>query len=257
MAQQGHQPLETNEWEAEHLRITTFHTADFNVSELPRQWEDLFGEPPEQQTIRPREGITELAGIYAGNQFVLTAQQQRVNFLILPVAKPLTEIAQVLPTLGLFARTLESLHDISTKWLATCGPITRLAFGSVLVRQVDNVLSGHQHLAQFLPFLGTYDREAYDFLYQINRPRLSIVDPGIRLNRLTKWSIMQGGGIAFAIGPSEVKRLTSDSVMACRLELDINTTPNRANPLLREQIEPIFHELVTLGSEISEKGDIA
>ncbi|MDE2837960.1 MAG: hypothetical protein OXL97_10715 [Chloroflexota bacterium] len=113
-------------WEVEQLRITTFHAVDFDVANLTGQWERVFRDPPEQQTTRPREGVTEIAGIVEGQQVVVTSQHRRVNVLMLPGPEPLAGAAQGLPTLGIFTDAIAPFSKTATLWLANSQAITRL-----------------------------------------------------------------------------------------------------------------------------------
>ena len=243
-------------WEVEQLRITTFHAAEFDITNLTGQWEQVFRNPPEQQTTRPREGATEIAGIIEGQQVVVTSQHRRVNVLVLPGPEPLTEATQGLPTLGIFTDAVEPFTKTAALWLTNSQPITRLAFGAVLVHRVSDMQSGQEQLSRYLQLQPSRLNDSLDFLYQINRRRASRVDETISINRLTKWSIMRGGGVALEIGPNEIRRLASDSVIACRLELDMNTPAERSVPISSLQTEEILKELIEYGSEISAKGDV-
>ena len=48
----------------------------------------------------------------------------------------------------------------------------------------------------------------------------------------------------------------SDLHFASRLDLDINTAQERAAPLPSDKMLDLFNELVDLGNELSQKGDI-
>ncbi|MDE2885827.1 MAG: hypothetical protein OXO53_12150, partial [Chloroflexota bacterium] len=140
-----------------------------------------------------------------------------------------------------------------------CGDLFRasLAFGAVLILRVPDIQSGQEQLSRYLQLQPSQLDGSSDFLYQINRQRTSRVDEVIGINRLTKWSIMRGGGIALEVGPDAIRRLASDSVVACRLELDMNTQADRSVPINSSQIGAILEELVEYGNEISEKGDVS
>ncbi len=50
---------------------------------------------------------------------------------------------------------------------------------------------------------------------------------------------------------------TAEPLVACRLELDINTAPEFKSALKKTMLSKLFDELVELGMEIAHKGDIA
>ena len=250
-------PLDMNipppvDWEAEQLRITTFHPLDVGMDALAGWWESVTGDKPEQQVDRPREGIREISGLFQDKRLVLASQPGRVNVLLLPPAPPLGEEADRLPALGPLASALDTLRVLGPSWLNSERPITRLAFGAVLVKSVPDLPSGHRIISQFLPF-GLDESNVSDLFYQINRPRNSR-DERMRINRLTRWSVAQGGTISFAIGPHEVTRSESDARFACRVELDINTQANRV-ALIDNKLS-LFEEMIEYGEEIARQGDV-
>lgn len=240
------------EWEAEQLRITTFHPFDMEMGVLAGWWESVTGDKPEQQVDRPREGIREMFGLFHDKRLVLASQPGRVNVLLLPPDPPLDQEVDGLPTLGPLASALDALHSLRASWLDQELPVTRLAFGAVLVKSVPDLPSGHRVISQFLPF-NLDESNVSDFFYQINRPRDSR-DAQMRINRLTRWSVAQGGTVSFAIGPNEVTRSYSGAQYACRLELDVNTQADRTTPI-NDKIS-LFEEMVGYGMEIAQNGDI-
>lgn len=239
-------------WEAEQLRITTFHPLNVEESVLSEWWESITGEKPEQQSARPREGMLQMSGLLQENQLVVATQQGQVNALLLPPPQPLITRADGLPTLGLLPSALDALRSLAPPWLTLTQPITRLAFGAVLVNPVPDLLAGHRFISQYLPF-DLDESNISDFFYQINRPRKS-KDEQMDINRLTRWSVAQGGIISFAIGLNEATRSYSDVQFVCRLELDINTQANRTTPINDEL--PLFKEMIEYAEEIAQKGDI-
>jgi hypothetical protein len=56
--------------------------------------------------------------------------------------------------------------------------------------------------------------------------------------------------------PSIEAMQTTASLSACRLELDISTMPEWEGELPHDGLPEVFRELVDLGQEIAEKGDI-
>ena len=161
------------------------------------------------------------------------------------------------PTLGPLPDALESFMRVTERWLSVGPTITRIAFGAVLFISVKDLASAYQELSRFLPTVELGGTDSPDFLYQINRPRASKSLPEIRVNRMTKWSVIQGESISigFRAGGGSVLASASPE-LACRLELDINTVPESMTSTHQARIQPLFNELVELGSEIAEKGDI-
>jgi len=130
------------------------------------------------------------------------------------------------------------------RWLAGCPPLQRLAFGAVLTRPVDDLLTGYRQISDYLPFVQLDPESSSDFSYQINRPRNSTVISGLRINRFSRWSV------------ARVFASTFDTQIGCRVELDINTAQEFQGELPQEKLPVIIQELVDLGKEIAENGDI-
>jgi len=80
---------------------------------------------------------------------------------------------------------------------------------------------------------------------------------GLRINRLTKWSVVRRGTGLIELSPHGPKAsfFPSAESYACRLELDINTLPDYEGELPHDQLGDIFQELVDLGMETAIKGD--
>lgn len=244
-------------WQVESLRATTFHVRGAYDPESTNWWEAVIGDKPEQVVTRPREGLVQHSGAFEGRQLMLIGRPDRVDWILHGIVSFPGEAMQGLPILGPLSDSLESFRKVTEKWLIVSPEVTRLAFGAVLVRSAADLALAYQELSRFLPSVNLDDIDTPDFLYQINRRRTSKAPIETRINRISKWSVMQGGTISIGIGPDTGPMLASGSPhLACRLELDINTSAESANPIPRDQTQELFMELVELGSEIAEKGDI-
>jgi hypothetical protein len=162
-----------------------------------------------------------------------------------------------IPVLGPFIETLEVFLGLTNRWfeLETCPPLVRLAFGAVLLQPVENQTQGYEILSTYLPFQVDLE-ETSDFLYQINRRRESATGiADVKINRLAKWSVQKTSqGFVPIIPLGQPQQLAE--FLACRLELDINTIAEFEGEFSREQLPRLFDELVALGKEIAEQGDI-
>ena len=244
-------------WQVEILRATTFHVRGSYTLESTNWWEAVIEDKPEQVVTRPREGIVQQSGAFEGRQLVFIGRPDRIDWNLLGVVGLPGEPMQGFPTLGPLSDALGSFRKVAEKWLIVSPELTRLAFGAVLSRRVADLASAYQELSRLLPKVELDSTDSPDFLYQINRPRTSKSPIGIRINRLSKWSVIQGGTISIGIGPGVGPMLASGSPhLACRLELDINTAADSFNPIPRNARQVLFMELVELGSEIADQGDI-
>jgi len=243
-------------WQAQTLRLTAFPSPAVQLGE-PTWWKDLVGEPPETKISQPRIGGQQEEGqLDEGRKLILRVEPTRIDWLLTPDDR--AREVKGIPTTGSFPESLQTFLQLMRRWfeLATCPPAQRLAFGAILLLPVENQQAGYRQISAYLPF--PLDPEgSSDFSYQINRPRDSTSGiSGLRINRLSRWSVarLTMGDITF--GPASVSYAARHIHHACLLELDINTTPDFQGELSREQLLPIFQELVNLGQEITEKGDI-
>ena len=257
MARQDDTTQKAVRWQVESLRATTFHVPGAYVAVSTDTWEQVIGEQPDQVLTRPRQRVVQQSGTFEDKQLALVARQDRVDWIFQGMVGPPGEPMLGPPTLGPLPDALESFMRVTEKWLSVGPTITRIAFGAVLFISVKDLASAYQELSRFLPTVELGGTDSPDFLYQINRPRASKSLPEIRVNRMTKWSVIQGESISigFRAGGGSVLASASPE-LACRLELDINTVPESMTSTHQARIQPLFNELVELGSEIAEKGDI-
>jgi hypothetical protein len=161
--------------------------------------------------------------------------------------------------IGPFQNSLDSFLELMARWFKITPPTKRLAFGTVLNFPVEDRRSGYNLIAKYLPHITLDPEGSSDFLYQINRPRESKTGiPGLRLNRLTKWSVARRGigQIELSVNEPRASYFPTSESYTCRLELDINTIPDYQGDLPSDQLYSIFQEMVDLGKEIVIKGDI-
>lgn len=241
-------------WQVERLRLTAFPPPMTKISQPP-WWADLVGYPPETVVSRPKVGLHREEGVFEGRKLFLQIQPERIDWILTPVVPE--EMPETPPSAGPFPDALKSFVNLMERWLEVCLPITRLAFGAVLFQPVADQRAGYVQIAKYLPSL-KLDPDTSDFLYQINRPRDSTSGvPGLRINRLTKWSILLFQGFDVTLAKKELTTVGyAVEESACRLELDINTVPESAAELPRETLPRVSQELVHLGQEIATKGDI-
>lgn len=242
-------------WHVEMMRLTAFpapRPRAVNAAEIARTWwSKLFSEPYEQTTQDLRSGITRIQGKV--NDAYMLVVENPVSFelrcLAGDPAKPTPE-ADALPH---FAAAVESFQALAVRWLGLedCPPLRRLAFGATLLIPVANQKIGNEILNKYLPHVAVHSQSS-DFLYQINRRRPSSALRGLHLNRLSKWSIQEVQDLTISADGSVIQ---GPGVLACRLELDMNTVPS-LDPLPQNHFPNLFGELVELAGEIARDGDI-
>lgn len=143
--------------------------------------------------------------------------------------------------------------ELMTEWLASpeCPPLVRLALGVVLVIPASSREAGYQLLDDFLTAVQLEPENTSDFSYQINRPRSSVTLNGLKINRLTKWSV--AAFQSFLTAPTGLVMGAAEH--SVRLEMDINTAPSGLEEIPKTKVFDLLHELVSLAEEIATDGE--
>ena len=247
-------------WEAvEHLRLTTFTQPETVVVNRTGLWREVVGSDPDQSVSQPRQNLIQETGALKdipNAALLMNANPGRVDWILRPNTVGPTQDP---PTLGNVGNALESFRKAIHPWLERELDATRIAFGAALTSPAPNVQAGYKHLSGFLLNLDSDGLQgAANFLYQINRPRVSESVPSFTVNRLSKWSVAVFESVSITVSPlnvGAVGRAGSPNHMSM-LELDINTSPKPDELIPNDGIPQLFHELVSLGLEIAERGDI-
>jgi|APDOM4702015248_1054824.scaffolds.fasta_scaffold10687_4 hypothetical protein len=243
-------------WKPQQFRLTVFPSKVFDVPE-PGWWVKLLGELPEEKSIKSK-GLSQVeSGKFHEGRLELSTSAARIDWTYSAQISGENEpdFSAGIPTLGSFEASLADFKALAGRWVKEmCPPISRIAFGAVLSQPVDSHEQGYEVLKHYLPRLEIDPKGSFDFLYQINRPRVSkcgISD--LRINRLSKWAVAAIQAHIFTAG----KSMTMDmGGFATRLELDFSTHQNFEGDLPVEKVPSIFDELVTLGGEVASLGDI-
>jgi len=236
-------------WEVERLRLTGFPVLAPPL-EGTTWWNDLVGDDPETRVAHPKKGELLEQGEYEGNQLTLKVTRSRIDWFL-----STKEVLTNLPTIGVFDEKCDEFVTLVSRWLELdTGPsLTRLAFGAVLLHPAKNRVEGYTKIQPYLHRVTLEPEESSDFLYQINRPReAEVAISGLQINRLSKWSV--GRIKLFTVDAAGIQNPVEQYV--CRLELDINTAPDLNGELPRSDLVSVYNELVVLGREIAEQGDI-
>lgn len=245
-------------WETEFLRLTAFPAPASPVEDVG-WWESLTGEPPEVEVVRPREGGKRIEGAFENGRLVMQVSPARIDLRVIPSPEREATTAGFF-TIGKFTEILAPFTQVTSRWLNLDSrpEIQRIAFGAVLLSPVDSRASGYRQLAGYLPAVNIDPEHSSDFLYQINRARDSATGiTNLTINRLSKWSVAAISMGGLVLEPTQILyHEVPQRYFACRLELDINTTTGRQEPLPRETVPSIWEELMDLGREIVIAGDI-
>jgi len=247
----------TSSWQTESLRFTGFSPPNTKF-DPSAWWLNLVGSPPETETSRPKAGFHKQEGFLEGKVLTLQVKPDRIDWILSPIVGPPEEPIETLPTLGSFEDVAKTFVELMFRWLDVSPIINRLAFGAVLVKPVADRKAGYIEIAKYLPALTLDADGSSDFFYQINRPRNSSSGiSGLRINRLTKWSVILFQGFGVSFGKTEIQTVGYGSpASACRVEMDINTSPDFSSELPREKLPALLQELTDLSRELALKGDV-
>ncbi len=239
-------------WETEILRFTGFPLPSVDITQAT-WWTELFDQPPDTEIFKSKVNTKHIEGELDNSKLILELSPQRLDLLLTVNDQRSPIISQ--NSIGVFSNKLTEFSDLIFRWFAlgSIPDFHRLAFGGVLILPVKDKATGYQIIGNFLQYV-QIDPGSSDFLYQINRPRLSRSNiPNLYINRLSKWSVAKS--IQIQIAPN-IRIEAGLEEFACRLEFDINTSAEFNEEINPEQSRLIFLELVDLAIEISQNGDI-
>ena len=258
MPEASHLPDISEAWETELLRLTTFLKPNVDVGARDTWWKSVVGDEADKSEIRPKAGTIQQSGIFAGKGLSFAVQPGRVDWAIAEPFDSPEELSERLPTMGSFPTAYERFSTIPKSWFNECPEVARFAFGAILDLPVVDKVAGYQILARILPNIPIDTENSIDFLYQINRPRMSNTVPGLSINRLMKWAVVRLGLIKFGVRPDGQTLSTNlPYQFACRLELDISTDAEFSGDFNSDSMNAVFEEMVSIAKEISANGDIA
>jgi hypothetical protein len=136
-------------------------------------------------------------------------------------------------------------------------PVVRLAFAPVLLGELPTRLDAYRSLAGLLKTVAGDPEHLKELMFRINWPVNSTSVNGLTLNRITHWSVVELQLQMLTLQPGATAARDAVPVaIAIRLEMDHNTEASRVAPFDRNQLAPIYRELVALALENAEKGEL-
>ncbi len=240
-------------WRVESLRCTAFLAPGWNVPKST--WQSMVGQDPESVNCMPRTGSVTEEGAFRDGQLQFSANPLRADWVYKTRIEPQVNNPDEFSFdgVGCWADVAGALDSVVCSWVQRVPDPIRLALGSILHIPTQNAAEAYRTLGVLLPDVKVPIEGASDFLFQINRPRMSRVLDGLQLNRLSKWSTARMQLRIQVAGSNKAMDL-NPPLTACRLELDLSTPADREAPL--QDVVGIWRELSQLGQEIAEKGDV-
>ena len=235
------------------LRATAFFSPD-EVVNLENWWQVATETEPDIRISKPSLSLHQEIGSVGNYGLTLNAQSQRVDWVLTP--RPSEGGLPPDTTAGPLGEALKTFRQILARWWDSIPRTARLAFGPIIREPMVSKRDSYRRLAELLPAVQIDIERSSDFLYQINRPRNSRVVNGLSINRLGKWSSALQRPFQLVMSPL-VTQMNPIGVEehSCRIELDINTSPEFGKDLPSTQLGELFDELVGLGTELAIFGD--
>lgn len=243
-----------NEWQAMTLQLIVFPIDP--AAAVQRDWWEGLTHTPADETRRKKMERIE-SGKYGDLNLTVAADLQKIAWTIYTEAQ-VDEVSESLPAIGSYPVIRDRFRDTMAPWLAgDCPQIKRMGFVGALAQPVPDHEAAYRRLDEYLSVVRV-DPRSSDFNYRVNRKKPSVLNiPGLIINRLSTWSALRLQAYVQTIVPPgpQQSTLISDARYACMVQFDINTSPDRGEPLPREMLADLFGELVVKATEIAEHGD--
>jgi hypothetical protein len=247
------------EWIVQTLRITAFPARGAETP-TPPSWKSLLECDPERQVGKPRVGERVEEGPFESGKLQLRVLPDRYHWVYAP-KDDAEEVEEAFPNIGPYTSVLLPFVKLMERWVETNPRIVRLAFGAVLLLPAESLEESYRRLDALLPAVKIDPIGTSDVSFTINRPRPSTTGiPNLTINRLMRWSVVAIKKVQLTVTPPGVQvvqdHLDKPDGIACLLDLDLNTAPAHSSVFEKPQLMLVLKELVELGEEIAEKGDL-
>lgn len=244
------------EWRAQYTKLIAF-PSDPPLGVEQDWWRAIAGVRSETSLRKPQK--QEDSGPFEDVALSLEIDPFRVTWIVSPRIDP-ENAPNEFPTVGPAFGRRDWLLQLMGRWLDNCPPIKRLAFAGSFLQFVESKEEAYRRLNRYLPGVEV-DADTSDFMYRVNRQRTSRTGiEGLRINRLCTWAAARLSFGLHAVSPNTGESRDvpiSASQNACLIELDINTVPDfPKGELPRASLRDIFAELVDIGLEAAERGDL-
>ena len=240
---------ESIQWLAESVRFTAFYTDDTDAK--APFYEELYDAKPDRVVERPNEGVRQELGIFGDHRLALSNRPGRTDLLL---ATPKSPDSIPYAQIGPYEEALRAFKPIVMKWFRKSPPLKRLAVGLILILECPTKVEGYALLKKLLPVPEFDPKIETDIFWQVNRPRPSKVVHGLRINRLSKWQVVEVR--ILSVGIDGKSNPATPGTPLLQLELDINTDGERTAPFKKSALNPLLEELTKLSIEIASVGDV-
>lgn len=243
------------EWVAEQFRLTAFVAPAVVNHPAEEWWQEATGSAPEESTAHPKVGVRILASPFLGGKLTLRFEPGRIDWFLTPPEPGPESFGEPL-MIGPVVEIVDSFSAIIDRWLRRndLPSILRIAFGGVARHPEADMRSGYNRLPDYLPV--RIGPDATDFFFQINNPAQSqTAVQGLRINRLSKWSISSLVRMSLQMGSGMLVPNPAPVLgYALRVELDVNTFAEFQGPLPSNNLVEVYRELVAAARAIVTDG---
>lgn len=241
------------EWLTEQVRLSVFSSGPVPAGE--QDWKSITGQE-EADNRTAIVGGKMFSGGFRGGNLTLAYSGPRIDVILNAVLKEDRQEPQF-ASVGSWSDVSVAFHDTITAWLKqTTLPILRLAFGGILLHQVENREKAYEVLDGLLPSV-VVDPKMSELIFRVNWPVQSKVIAGLMINRITNWSALRASKARLQMTGESFNVTSGPEVNAVRLEFDHNTDQANTKPFDGSQLAPIFEELVEFAEENVEKGEVS
>ncbi len=238
-------------WQIENIRVTLFSKNNLNPNNLESWLESVTKLMPEQIVKRQNSffGISRTED----GEFRINWNTTRIDIL-LGSSDPMNNLDFIpfTKTLELFDKYFNKIPEMNETF-----DVQRVAVGIILSANVEDQTVGIKLISTQIPSL-QIDPESRDFLYRVNHPQKSNINPEFELNRLVIWSVSipQLVEVILSTDGTQSQEIRSEKTPQMRLEIDINTDGKTDINTENSKLLPLLTELQRIAIGIIEHGEI-
>ena len=241
-------------WDVQKLRFTAFPASSEQSINGDLLWKNISKFDLEKKEDIPRTGEQIWFGTNDEQRLSLKVHPVRIDLILEPkevvlVSPPgLNMLGKLELCVNSFSKIIEQLVTKKN----SLPDITRIAFGGLLFRTVSDLETGYKLLSKLLSF-PIDSKNTFDFNLQINKPINSGIVKDLRINRLTKWGVLNAKAVMVSnVNPDNIVRFPERWLN--QLELDINTDKEHTTAFDFKILTNLFNELVKEGLNIAKNG---
>jgi hypothetical protein len=241
------------DWYAESLRLTFFVPADWVQRSI---FFEITGSQAAEQVVRPPVHLHQEIGNALGALFTVSQQPGRIDLVLSDTPTLASGMAAQAPKAFYWAGPLKDCTEAFDRVIAAAVPIVaanalRVAYAITPLKQTETASGAMEVLKDALPTVDFDPQSDTDFVYQINRPRVSRF--GYKLNRLARWEVIQSSILNITVGvPATIPMVEA---FAARIYADISTDEKNTKPIPAITLAEVVDEVRAIALEIVDKGD--